>query len=483
MPCAEQSRPAWNWLRTALAVAWVSAVLVACGGGNSTQVTYSGPGTLPGVAPVAVVVQAEPTGPNTTEVLVTGEFAPGAANIPYVTVTVCTPGSSSQCATIDHVILDTGSYGLRVFSSKVQALGLPAVQLTASPINGTAVECYPFVVGGLWGPLAYADVLIAGESASNIPVQLIDDLGRTGTGPTADCLAATNNQVLTSAVGAAFAPGLQANGVLGVGMVGVDCGATCRNGNYAGGHVQYYVCPDSATVNCTPAAIPDALQTQNPVVHFAVNKNGTIISLPPLPTLGAGKARGRLVFGIGTQTNNQPTGSANTLYVDTDPANFLTTYLYVTTTLGSQSYIQSYIDSGSNALFFDDASLSKQCQVNSGVSQGGWYCPAQAANLLANLSDLDPKGNLAAVNFTVYSADALFNTPSTGSAFSNLAGAVGQGKQSFVWGLPFFYGRSVYTSIWGQSLSDGKGGSHNGPWYAFCDLKAGVHCPGAPPAP
>jgi hypothetical protein len=75
----------------------------------------------------------------------------------------------------------------------------------------------------------------------------------------------------------------------------------------------------------------------------------------------------------------------------------------------------------------------------------------------ATLSDLT--GHSAAVNFSVNGADALFSTTST--AFPNLAGSVGQGTQSFVWGMPFFYGRSVYTSIWGQTLSA------NGPWYAF----------------
>lgn len=469
MPCAERPSFTASWLRALLPAVLLSVLLAACGGGDSTQVTYSGPGLQPGVAPVPEVVLAEPTGTNTTEVLVDsgppGFGSLGAANIPYVTVTVCAPGSSSQCATIDHVILDTGSYGLRVLRSKVDALSLPLVQLTASPVDGTAVECYPFVVGGLWGPLARADVLIAGEASGNvdpqtgtwgpgaIPIQLIDDLGLAGTGPTADCLQATGNQVLASA------SDLQANGVLGVGMVGIDCGKTCALGDYAGGHVQYYVCPDTASANCQPAAIPNALQTQNPVVHFESNNNGTLISMPALPVLGAGKARGRLVFGIGTQTNNQitPTASANTVWVDTDPANYLTTYLYITTTLGSQSYIQSYIDSGSNALFFDDTALSQQCQVNSGAAQGGWYCPAKAQDLQATLSDLT--GHSTAVSFTVNSADALFSTSS--SAFSNLSGAVGQGAQSFVWGMPFFYGRSVYTSIWGQALST------NGPWYAF----------------
>ena len=81
----------------------------------------------------------------------------GAANIPYVTVRVCAP-NSTNCVTIDHVFLDTGSYGLRVLKSSVVALALPPVTLAANAAlqarAGTAVECYAFVLGGLWKALS-----------------------------------------------------------------------------------------------------------------------------------------------------------------------------------------------------------------------------------------------------------------------------------------------------------------------------------------
>ena len=63
------------------------------------------------------------------------------------------------------------------------------------------------------------------------------------------------------------------------------------------------------------------------------------------------------------------------------------------------------------------------------------------------------------MNYSVANADALFTTSSL--AFAGLAGTAGQGTNAFVWGMPFFYGRSVFTSIWGQTLSA------NGPWNAF----------------
>ena len=99
------------------------AVLIAGCGGNSTETTVTGGGP-------SVVSLDTPIGPNTTEIVVDSGpsgFSLGAANIPYVTVTVCAPGSPTGCVTIDHVFLDTGSYGLRLLKSKVAALSLPTI--------------------------------------------------------------------------------------------------------------------------------------------------------------------------------------------------------------------------------------------------------------------------------------------------------------------------------------------------------------------
>ena len=221
-----------------LAGLWVLLVCVACGGGDSSVTTYSG-----NLVAASTVSQDTPTGSNTTEVIVDGgpdNFSFGAMNTPYVTVTVCAP-NSTNCVTIDHVFLDTGSYGLRVLKSRVSNLSLPAVMLAADAQRqtaaGTVVECYPFVLGGVWGPLASADVHIAGETASAIPVQVIDDSGGAALAVPADCVAAAGGS------SALFdsAASLQANGILGIGMMGFDCGLTCAEGNYAGLHVQYYV--------------------------------------------------------------------------------------------------------------------------------------------------------------------------------------------------------------------------------------------------
>jgi hypothetical protein len=430
-------RAGWGWLAAA------TLLLAACGGGNSTQ-TYIVGGGADG--PTGTVVSIDqPTGENTTEIVVDSGpgsgFSLGVTNLPYVTVTVCAPGSTSACVTLDHVFLDTGSIGLRVLRSTVSSIALPALKQGAS----TLVECYPFVIGAVWGPLAQADVRIGGEIAAGVPVQLIDDVEPPVAPPTADCVTAAAGSLLQSL------DSLQAKAILGVGMLRHDCGLVCQQGPPSGGYDLYYACG----VACTPTAVPPEQQVQNPVAFFAVNNNGTIVSLPAVPDNGAVLARGRLVFGIGTQANNQIAPEAHIYSVDPNPAN--DAYLYIGTTVAGTRYPYAYVDSGSNGLFFDDPTLSRRCAGNNGVD-GQWYCPSTAQARTADIDD--PFGSRGQVTFSIASADALFATGNV--AFANLGGAAGAANAgAFVWGLPLFFGRPVYTSIWGQALAA------NGPWWAF----------------
>jgi len=429
-----------------------AALLPACGGGTTSQTSIIC--SDPNVCVANEAVQSTPTGPNTTEIVVdqgpAGGFALGVTNLPYVTVTVCSPGSASHCVTIDHVLLDTGSYGLRLLKSKVGALALPAVPVAANS-NGTpagdAAECYAFVLGAVWGPLATADVRIGGETAAGLNIQLIDDDAAAARPIPQNCRDAAQGPLLDSVTK------LQSNGILGLGMVAVDCGLICLDNTYAGSYVVYYSCPLGGAA-CMPAGMPIASQVQNPVTRFAVNNNGTMIAMPAVPDLGAIVARGRLVFGIGTQSNNQLPAAATIYQVDANPNS--ANYLYVDLKVGPRSYPQSFIDTGSNAFFFDDATLSRTCSVSSG-QQGHWYCPATPWRQSVTLTDA--AGTSGSFNIAVANADTLFNGGAT--AFATLGGTAGQATQTFSLGLPFYYGRKVFTSVWGQTLA------LNGPWYAF----------------
>jgi hypothetical protein len=365
---------------------------------------------------------ASMNGPNVQSVFV----APGPVNnvnLLFTTVTICEPGNSTNCQSIDHVLVDTGSTGLRIIS----ALLLPSLDLPQQTDAGgnPIVACGRFVDGYTWGPVKLADVKMAGELASSVPIQVIGD--PVFSAVPADC----------SNTGPAenTAQTLGANGVLGISVFQDDCGALCANNAVAGA---YYICPASG---CQPAPASQAQQLQNPVGMFSVNNNGTIIALPSISSNGAVGASGSLIFGIGTQVNN---GLGNAQVVPLNPGSGT----FVTRLNASTTYPNSFIDSGSNGLYFDLVGLPA-CN-----SDPVFHCPASTQNFSATNQGFSGSPNTVA--FQVANADALFSAHPSFFAFNNLAGE-SAGIGSFDWGLPFFYGRNVFTAIEGRSTPAGTG--------------------------
>jgi hypothetical protein len=401
--------------------------VVGCGGGGSS-VSGGGTSTPTGTNVQPVTVDTGPSG-------IAGSSTP-AVNTLYTTVTVCIPGTTT-CQDIDHVQVDTGSSGLRIISS-VLTLSLP-LQKDA---NGNVIaECVHFVDGSSWGPLRQADVKMSGEAATSLAVHIIGDAayptipsGCVGTGKTAEDTVAI----------------FGANGILGVGPFIQDCGTGCTQ---AGG-ATYYICTSSTA--CTDSGMPLAQQITNPVTAFATDNNGVIIELPAVSGTAA-SVSGSLIFGIGTQGNNG-VGTASVLTLDAAGA--------LTTNYKTQSLDQSFIDSGSNAYYFPDSSIATCAQ---GTQAPGFFCPGTTLNLSATLVGIN--GVSASINFMVGDANSLFSTNATVAAAATLAapsnsvaadGSTFDGTHTFDWGLPFYFGRNVYTAIETKNTSAGMG-----PYFAF----------------
>ena len=396
------------------------AMLASCGGDLS-----GGPKPPPGTNVAPITVDGGPAA------------AVNGINSAYVSVTICQPGSTSNCQVIDHVLLDTASTGLRVLASVANAsLALPQEKDTA---NQPLFECLQFGDHSYtWGSVRLADVQIADGKAMSLPVQLIGD----ATAPTApsECSLALTASPLPAADTVAA---LNANGILGIGVFREDCGSGCTQPPGAGQIYQYYTC----TTNCAGETLDTSLQVQNPVYRFASNNNGVIIELPAIAATGAFGARGSLVLGINTQGNNS-LGSATILPVDA--------LGYVTTVYNGQTLTHSYIDSGSKGLYFDDAITA--CDTASVA--GGLYCPGTTLQLSATLQNADGTASKQ-VDFTVGDGLALMQAEPTYNAFANFGGPLGDAT-AFDWGLPFFYGRNVYVAIEGQSTTGATG-----PYFAF----------------
>lgn len=383
---------------------------------SSLQITVTPAGTSANVVPL--VVDGGPTPAH--------DYANGV----FTSVTICVPGTAN-CQTIDGVLVDTGSYGLRVLQSSL------TLSLTPLTSGGNVVNnCVQFVDGTfLWGQVAAADVRLGGESASNVSIQLIAN--PTGfTVPTSCSAGGTNNSTLSA---------LGANGILGVGPEAQDCGLACdASGGLPSPPVPaYYTCANG--VGCAPAFLTLARQITNPVVRFATDNNGVILQMQPLSGVGT-TASGNLIFGIGTQSNNGLSGAA-TIHTLDDFDNF-------TTVFNGQTMTGSFIDSGSNGLFFPDSAIP----TCTGASF--FYCPASLLGLSA--TNRGQNSAQTTVAFSVDNAVNLFQNNPSANAFSTLAGPNSPG--SFDWGLPFFYGRTVFTSIRGQSMPSGAPAA---PWWAY----------------
>lgn len=448
-----------RWLACALLL-----VLSGCGGGgggDSTVTTITGNGLSSlGLSP-AVALPFTQAANNLRVVVEDGPHAfslSANANVLYATVTVCKPGGNpatpGDCQTIDHVQVDTGSVGLRVLASKVASLNLPAVELTSAPAAvTTAWECFPFVIGGLWGPNAVADVVLGQQTATAVPVHLINDDPQSPMQPTPDCITAADGNILASA------SALGSNGILGIGSTTLDCGQNCVAGNYANSFIQYYTCPQNPAnaAACGAGAVPANLQVYNPVAALpAPYNNGVALKMPAVTDPGAATASGELVFGVNTRPNNTVPANATQVELGTDYLNKPNSYLNVTTVYNGTTFLSSYLDTGTNGLFFTDTSIPR-------CTGSTWYCPRSTLSVSAVVSDGDnPALNRVAVAFQIGNAEALFSTNNT--AFQDASGASPGAAGSFAWGMPFFYGRQVYLSIWQQA------GALRAPWYAWAPL-------------
>jgi hypothetical protein len=93
---------------------------------------------------------------------------------------------------------------------------LPAVaNATGAPI----AQCANFVSGSTWGAVRAADVKMAGEVASNIPIEIIGDAAAAYAAVLTGCRSQGTD------IGSVAA--LAANGIIGVGLLAQNCGVYC----------------------------------------------------------------------------------------------------------------------------------------------------------------------------------------------------------------------------------------------------------------
>ena len=368
--------------------------LSGCGGGSSSP------------APEAVCTGVTPSGlaSSTTNTMPVYESTcVGTVNTPVVTLTICQPGSTTNCEDVPNILLDYGSTGLRLSHT------LPiAGELPQETVNGQGLfECYLFVSGYNFGPVVTAQITL-GTTQVTVPVQI------------SNSLLSAPSSCSSGILSAPFEPNY--NGILGVLFPQYDISSA------------YYY-----EGNNGPLTPPQSDEVQNPVYLLTSNNNGVLLSISStiFPAQGAPGFTGTLQFGAPT---------SGTLLQTDQNGEITATY----PTSGGSSY-PAFFDTGSNGFFFE--STISQCQG----SLPGFYCgnaPGQTATLSS--SNGSTFSQTFPLLFSIYDAQTLFATGNT--VFSTLGGFQ---AGVFDAGFPaFLYGNNIglsWTSSCAPASSPGEG--------------------------
>lgn len=360
----------------------------------------------------------------------------GNINIPCVSVTICSPTNPTSCQTIDNVLIDSGSVGLRIFKSILNSsLVLPL----ESAGNSTIANCVGYGdLSANWGPLAIANITLSNESTTqSIPIQLIDSSYANGG---SKCLNSFNNT--RSSFHLENSPEeFGFNGILGVAPIIYD--------NITG----YFSCTDSLCLDETEIIheVTSLLMT-NPIAFLPESYgSGITFKLPTLDNNGATNVVGYAIFGVGSNNDNIFESGINIYHIYTDGSSNCNYYLFICmpTTLLTNTTIQyGFLDTGSNFFSFNDDNIS---------NTDGFYTPNSMRTLYA--SNTSENGEVITTSFNIANIYNLFNNTNN-TAFNN-NGA--NGFDGFLdYGLPFFFGKTVYICFQDKTCN-----GIPGPYWAF----------------
>ncbi len=373
----------------------VLLTLAGCGGGSSSS-----------SAPEATCTGGPPAGlasPGQYSLPVYESTCAQTINTPVVTLTICVPGSTSNCQEVPNILLDFGSTGLRLSHTLSIAGELPQETANGQPLT----ECYYFESGYNYGPVVSATVTL-GTNHVTVPVQISNSL------LSAPC----GSLVSPSSSSAPFEP--LYNGILGVLFPQYD--NTSSSAIYLAGE-QVWTPAQNETV-------------QNPVylLTSTSNNNGVLLSISTTvsETTGAPGFTGTLTFGA-------PTSGTTSLQTDTSGE------INAAYPSGSAS-VPAFFDTGSNGFFIENPDNIPNCTGN----LAGFFCgnaPSQSATLTGTGTNLS-----YTLTFAIDNAQTLLSTGNT--VFSTLGGYQ---QGIFDAGFPaFLYGNAIGLS-WTSACSQSQG--------------------------
>lgn len=387
-----------NILITCLCAA--SATLItACNSGGSSSPSSCNYGTAP----------AAPTDSNQVQIMAGCGLNNVGNNVPYVSVTICQDSSGANCQTINNVLLDTGSIGLKINQSVLNSKllsGLTSINDTTTNLPLSSCNLYG---GGYLFTNAYtATVKLGGMTSNNMPIQVINDINQS-TVPASCSLVSFNNLLANSG----------ANGVIGVNPQVFASNSHVKL--YIESQAGVYTQLDYKTANSDP------ILNVNPIVGFA-ESNGLIISLPAVTANSNTNIYGVLTFGVNTRANNQINNASVQLI-----GNKSSELGYFKSTSTTNVTSRTIFDTGTNGYVVYGLNMA-QCGNN--------YCPGSPTTWTSSLS------NWGFDITTSYNESIQISNPvNQASAIMPNWAFVSNTPGITVYGLPFFFGKNVYAQF------------------------------------
>ena len=423
----------------------------------------------------------------------------GVANIPYISVYVCAPGSTTNCAWIDHIAVDTGSEGLRLLASAVPnslLTALPAVTTanlvfaSPPPATGPVGECYDFVSSFFWGGVYTADIKFGGTAAypnapntqlaaTGIKLQILNDTNMPASPPSGNNSISGTQTTCGSSAGSVqenSAAQIGANGLIGIGLFQEDCHGNCTSGL---GAANYYVLTGNAVTGTLKPISPSASSSmQNPIAALPSPYNaGTTFQLNAVHNIIAATKNNNTLAQPSAFAGSLSFGPApsNVHQLIADPVNGYIQSTVLGTTYSLANLGGTYLDSGSNALFFSNSGTTS---AGTGLNLAGvatcpgnnvFACVTAATScsidgITTKCVSLSPTSMTSVATaaapspasysvpvdpanypLAVFDANTTFNTFSP--AVDGLALVSSTNAGIFDWGLPFFFGRTLYFGI------------------------------------
>lgn len=427
-----------------------------CNGNPSNAFTPTAPATASYTQPTTsglssinqVNVSTQSGANNIIPLCVGADRVSVSANIPQISLTICVPGTST-CQTIDHILVDTGSTGLFLFSKQTQGvLDLAATPLPqAKDSNGNLLyDCMAYGGNSNAGGTYIADVYLNGSHYAT--QQTIGVFGTVENQASQLCSFNKNaNQTIndyvlsnpqTQQVGLGF------NGILGVGALkpSIDDSSTLS-------------C--NSQFQCTPFNWYNGTNLHgysNILAQLNNDSNGFGLSIPS-PSINVnggfnGQAlQGQLILGINTQTDNQVSVAQKIMTLiqpsslTVIPSGFLNASL-------EQSTAQVLVDSGTNGILISSTFASyfaglgiTPTQPSNAISALQVASSTQQQTFSLTLTDAAQNTSTQSLSLTTNTViNPLWQSgviPDFGFFFTNSNTA-----QNIILGIPFFMGKTIW---------------------------------------